>query len=224
MLHNLKKILLLSLALAPFMPAQADEPFIGEINYVGLNFAPVNWAMCDGQLLEISQNTALFALLGTNFGGDGRSTLGVPDLRGRVPIHQGRAPGVSQYSIGQMAGKERTSLHTVPTHGHVASAVSQSISTSTSVLHASSTDGDAINPSNASLAVVTATKGIVHRYLAQAPEVDMVSASVTTSTSTDSTTTVAVTDAGAGNEFLLLQPYTVVTCVIALEGVFPSRS
>ena len=91
-----------------------SEPFLGEIKIVGFNFAPRSWAKCDGQLLAISQNSALFSLLGTMYGGDGRTTFGLPDLRGRVPIHPGTGPGLSSYSLGQAGGSETVS------HAHVA--------------------------------------------------------------------------------------------------------
>ncbi len=81
-----------------------SEPFLGEIRMFGGNFAPTGWALCNGQLLPISQNTALFSILGTTFGGDGISTFALPDLRGRVTVHQGQGPGLSPYTIGQSAG------------------------------------------------------------------------------------------------------------------------
>ncbi len=88
------------------------EPFIGQIMMVAFNFAPVGWAFCDGQIMSIMQNTALFSLLGTQFGGDGRTTFALPDLRGRVPVHVGgsQAPGVSAYHLGQMGGQEQQLL------------------------------------------------------------------------------------------------------------------
>jgi microcystin-dependent protein len=97
----------------------ADQPFLGEIRLFGGNFAPRGWAMCNGQLLAISQNSALFALLGTTYGGDGQSTFALPDLRSRIPIHVG--PGFAQ---GQVAGTESVSLtaQTLPAHSHIASA------------------------------------------------------------------------------------------------------
>ena len=87
-----------------------SEPFIGQIMMVGFNFAPRGWAFCDGQLLPIAQNTALFSLLGTTYGGDGRTTFGLPDLRGRVPIHPGTGPGLSQHRLGERGGQEQVAL------------------------------------------------------------------------------------------------------------------
>jgi microcystin-dependent protein len=88
------------------------DPFIGQIQAFPYNFAPRGWAFCDGQLLAISSNTALFSLLGTTYGGDGRSTFGLPDLRGRVPIHSGKGPGLTSRQLGQRAGAETTTLTT----------------------------------------------------------------------------------------------------------------
>ena len=96
------------------------EPFIGEIRMFGGNFAPRNWAFCDGQLLAVSQHDALFSLLGTTYGGDGRTTFGLPDLRGRVPVHVGSGPGLSPRSWGQKSGIENVALSTshLPAHNH----------------------------------------------------------------------------------------------------------
>ena len=100
-------------------PVSAD-PMIGEIQYVAFNFAPRGWAMCNGQLLEISQYSALFSLLGTTYGGDGRSTFALPDLRGRVPIHHGSGPGLSNYDMGRRGGSETEILSPaqMPPHAH----------------------------------------------------------------------------------------------------------
>src|SRR3974390_2972807 len=97
-----------------------SEPFLGAIRMGGWNFAPLGWAPCDGQSLAISQNTALFALLGTNYGGNGISNFSLPDLRGRVAIHWGQAPGLSPYNIGQVGGEEAVTLTTnqMPQHTH----------------------------------------------------------------------------------------------------------
>ena len=96
------------------------EPFIGQIIMFGGNFAIRSFALCDGQLQPISQNTALFSLLGTIYGGDGRTTFALPDLRGRVPVHMGNGPGLSSYRIGQRLGVERMTLtaNNVPPHSH----------------------------------------------------------------------------------------------------------
>jgi microcystin-dependent protein len=93
------------------------EPFLGQLLLVPYNFAPVGWAFCDGQLLAINQNQALFALIGTTYGGDGRTTFALPDLRGRVPISSGQGAGLEMYALGQKGGTERvtTSYKQAPT-------------------------------------------------------------------------------------------------------------
>jgi microcystin-dependent protein len=90
-----------------------SEPFIGEIRLIGFNFAPVGWAFCDGQLLAISQNDALFSLIGTTYGGDGNTTFALPDLRGRVPLHAGSGPGLPPYPLAAKGGSESGSLSLV---------------------------------------------------------------------------------------------------------------
>jgi len=98
------------------------EPFLGQIQPFGFNFAPRGWALCQGQLLPISANTALFSLLGTIYGGDGRTTFALPDLRGRSMINFGQGAGLSNYSIGHRAGQETVTLNTsqIPSHNHAA--------------------------------------------------------------------------------------------------------
>jgi microcystin-dependent protein len=98
------------IALQGIYPSRNQDPFIAEIVMFGGNFAPRGWALCDGQLLAISQNTALFSLLGTTYGGDGRTTFGLPDLRGRVPVHAGNGPGLSPRPLGQKSGTETNTI------------------------------------------------------------------------------------------------------------------
>ena len=97
-----------------------SEPFLGEIRAFGFNFAPRGWAMCSGQILPIAQNTALFSLLGTTYGGNGQTTFALPDLRGRAPVHQGQGPGLSNKSLGEQAGQETHTLIVteMPAHTH----------------------------------------------------------------------------------------------------------
>jgi len=101
-----------------------SDPFLGEIKMFGGNFTPLGYAFCQGQLLPISSYDALFALIGTTYGGDGQTTFALPDLRGRVPVHQGQGPGLGNYTIGQMAGTETVQLLTgqLPAHTHSAAA------------------------------------------------------------------------------------------------------
>jgi microcystin-dependent protein len=96
-----------------------SQPFVGEVRPVGFNFAPVGWATCNGVLQSIAENAALFNLIGTTYGGDGQSTFGIPDLQGRIPIHQG-SNGISNYVVGEKAGVENVTvtLNQFPTHTH----------------------------------------------------------------------------------------------------------
>jgi microcystin-dependent protein len=96
------------------------DPFVAEIRMFGFNFAPTGWAQCNGQLLPLSQNTALFSLVGTFYGGDGKSTFALPDLQESVPLHQGQGQGLSEYSIGQQAGAQFVTLlqSEMPAHSH----------------------------------------------------------------------------------------------------------
>ncbi|HXV34745.1 MAG TPA: tail fiber protein [Gaiellaceae bacterium] len=113
------------------------DPFIGEIRLVAFNFAPRGWALCEGQLLPINQNQALFALLGTAYGGDGRTTFALPDLRGRVPVGAGQLSGGASYALGATGGEETVKLTTrqLPAHAHA--------------VHASSTAATATSPASA---------------------------------------------------------------------------
>jgi microcystin-dependent protein len=97
-----------------------SEPFVGEIRMFAGTFAPRGWAFCDGQLLAVSQNDALFSLLGTIYGGDGRTTFGLPDMRGRIPLHAGHGPGLSERRLGSRGGSERETLtvNQIPSHSH----------------------------------------------------------------------------------------------------------
>jgi microcystin-dependent protein len=97
-----------------------SDPFVAEIRMFGFNFPPTGWAFCDGQILPISQNTALFSLLGTTYGGDGKSTFALPDLQGSVPLHPGQGQGLSQYDLGQQGGSDNVTLlqSEIPVHSH----------------------------------------------------------------------------------------------------------
>lgn len=110
-----------------------SQPYIGEIRMFGFNRAPNGWQPCNGSLLAISENDALFSLIGTTYGGDGQTTFGVPDLRGRLPVHQGQGPGLSNYVIGQAAGAESVTVLApqMPAHSHTAFATSGAATTGT---------------------------------------------------------------------------------------------
>lgn len=185
--------------------------FLGQIQAFGFNFAPRGWAKCDGQLLPIAQNTALFSLLGTIYGGDGRTTFGLPDLRGRVPMHAGNGPGLTPRPQGQKYGTETNNLTTaqMPAHNH-----SAQVGGDIRIL-ASDYDADADTAGG--------------NYMASGPGgAKMYSPNVTASTSMGapdiSGLTVTVGNAGASQPINNMQPYTVVNYCICLQGDFPSRS
>lgn len=138
------------------------EPYIGEIRMVGFNFAPEGWAFCDGQLLAISQNDALFNLIGTTYGGDGQSTFALPNLQGRLPVHQGTDTSGNSYVLGQQAGAETITLTTnqMPVHSHAATDTSR---------------GTLLSPTNAIWAGTSQ-----HTYSTAAPTGDMNAAAVGT--------------------------------------------
>jgi microcystin-dependent protein len=171
-----------------------SEPFIGEIIMFGGNFAPRGWALCDGQLLPIAQNSALFSILGTTYGGDGRTTFALPDLRGRVSMHAGNGPGLSDRRLGQRGGAETATLTVanLPSHTHAARASDQ--------------PANANKPSGNTWAVDVGG----NTYSDTTPNQDMDAA------------TVAAT--GGSQPFNNEQPFTVVNYIICLEGIFPSRS
>lgn len=174
------------------------DPFLGEIRMFAGNFAPRGWATCDGQILPIAQNTALFSLLGTTYGGNGQTTFALPDLRGRVPVHVGQGPGLSPYSLGQSAGSENVTLTSGQMPGH------------THTLNASSAGGDAGSPQNAVSAMVTDTQGNAFNGYTASPNTTM--------------SPQAIAPAGGNQPHANIQPFLCLTFIIALEGIFPSRN
>jgi microcystin-dependent protein len=180
------------------LPAAASEPFIGQIQYFGFSFTPRGWAACDGQLLPVSSNSALFSLIGTTYGGDGRTTFALPDMRGRVPVHMGAGPGLSSYRIGDKGGAERVTLTAaqLPSHTHAAT------------LHGNSTVGNAGAPANTTV-LAAVDRGT--NYTTAAPNVTMSPSSVT------------IENTGGSQPVEIRQPYLTVNCQIALIGLYPSR-
>lgn len=178
------------------------EPFIGEIRPWALNFAPRGWAFCDGQLLPISQNTALFSVIGTIYGGDGRATVGLPNLQDRAPMHFGRGPGLTDRVIGAKLGSSTVTLTEaqIPSHTHT--------------LTAQNLDANSAAPANQFLANSNAEgpRGRV-AYSTYAPPAAQTPMSNT-----------AITPTGGGQAHENLQPYLTINMCIALVGVFPSRS
>lgn len=172
------------------------EPFLGQIMMAGFNFAPRGWAFCNGQLMSIAQNTALFSLLGTYYGGDGKVTFALPNLQGRATIQQGQGPGLSSYVIGEMSGEQNLTLISteMPMHNHTANGTSVS--------------GNQPSPIN-------------HIWAAESAG----ATSIYTNTPPNTTMNVmAIGLAGGSQPHNNLQPYLGITFVIALEGIFPARN
>lgn len=182
------------------------ESFIAEIGIAGFNFAPSGWAMCNGQLLPLSQNTALFSLLGTTYGGDGKTTFALPDLQGAVAIHHGQGPGLSLYELGQRGGQETITLTTanMPAHSHPGQAGGQ---TASLTQPAATQAGTSNNPEDR----VPANAGSDLRY---APTANATMAAYDLSTQA----------VGGDQPFSVMQPFLVLNYCIALQGVFPPRS
>ena len=171
-----------------------SEPFVGEIRMFAGNFAPRGWAFCDGQLLAVSQNDVLFSLFGTTYGGDGRTTFGLPDLRGRVPIHAGSGPGLSQRRLGAMGGTEAVTLvaDQIPSHNHQ--------------LKASGDLAGRANPQDN----LPAKSAKVELYSGETPD---------SALSPQATSTV-----GGSQSHSNLMPFLCVHFIVALVGIYPSRS
>ncbi|HEY6942978.1 phage tail protein [Dokdonella sp.] len=171
-----------------------SQPFLGEIRMVGFNFAPRGWAFCAGQLLPISQYDALFALIGTIYGGDGQSTFALPNMAGRLPVHQGQGLGLSNYVIGQAAGTETVTLiaQQMPQHAHPVGAASGGTRSS--------------NPMGNMLG---------------SGEADMYTRGTGAPVSLAAN---AIGTSGGNQPHDNMQPYLCINFVIALEGVFPSRN
>jgi microcystin-dependent protein len=173
------------------------NPYLGEIRIFSGNFAPKGWAMCNGQLLSIQSNTALFSLLGTYYGGNGTTTFALPDLRGRLPVHQGQGQGLSPYNIGQIGGNESVTLITqqLPRHNHNVGSFNG--------------PGNSQHPSNANLASTTDANDKMY-----------------TSAASDGTTlnTAAMTFNGNSQPHNNLQPYLCMTFIIATVGIYPPRN
>jgi microcystin-dependent protein len=172
-----------------------SEPFIAEIKIFAGNFAPRGYAFCDGQLLPIAQNTALFSLLGTTYGGDGRTTCGIPNLKDRAPIHAGSGPGLTQRRLGYVGGADTVTLNLsqIPSHSHQPHASSQNNNQTSSATHAwGNGNGNTLYRQSA-----------------------------TQNTNLSSN---AISPVGGNQRHNNMQPYLTLSFIIALQGLYPSRS
>lgn len=197
------------------------DPFIGMIVLFGGNFAPRSWAYCEGQLLSINSNSALFSILGTTYGGDGRTTFGLPNLKGKVAIHPGKSPGGSvNFVRGNGAGSDTVTLTTLnmPQHNHSLSG--------TATLTGAATARLAVNEGTS-----PDSSTIVNHYISSQP-VDVFNTTATTGKFSGpgpvdlSGVTVGGSTGMTGNNqpFYIVQPFCVINYIIALQGLFPSRN
>ena len=195
--------------------SDTGSEYMGSVEYVAFNFVPRDYASCDGQLMSISSNQALFSLLGTVYGGDGRSTFGLPNMKGRVPIHTGTLPGYGDFTMGQMSGNPVATLqiNNLPAHNH--SVEVESISTS--VLKGINSAGTVLIPGGNSIA--RSSTNTSKNFSSDAPSVDMNSGSVATGT----VSTVTQQTVGNNQSFSIMQPYTVLRCIVAVQGLYPPR-
>ncbi|HEU5036363.1 MAG TPA: tail fiber protein [Nocardioides sp.] len=170
------------------------DPFVAEIRIFPFNFAPSGWAFCDGQLLPLSQNTALFSLLGTNYGGNGMSNFALPDLQGRAPMQPGQGPGLSLHDLGETGGSETVSLleSEIPSHGHA--------------LNADTLDLGDTNVPSPSASFAQSSGGTLYATSADTQLSDR-----------------ALAPTGGDQAHNNMQPYLTLNFCIALQGVFPQR-
>ena len=172
------------------------DPFVAEIRIFPFNFAPRGWAWCDGQLLPISQNTALFSLLGTTYGGDGKSTFALPDLEGRAAMHPGQGPGLSLHDLGETGGSETVTLleSRIPIHPHTMRAVS---------------DPGELQVPNPARSMARSSNASAYQTTTNASLVNLAGQ--------------ALSPAGGDQPHNNLMPYLTFYFNIALQGVFPAR-
>ncbi|WP_263385230.1 phage tail protein [Granulicella arctica] len=172
-----------------------SEPFIGEVRIFGFNFAPRNWAFCRGQLIAIAQNTALFSLLGTTYGGDGRTTFALPNLQGNIPVSSGQGPGLSPYSLGQQSGSTGVTLLTTSLPGHS---------------HTLPAGAAATTPTPAA-----------NTFLGAGARGKTIYSTTTDGTTMNAA---AVATAGGNQPHNNMMPYVAMNYCICLTGIFPSRN
>lgn len=196
------------------------DEYLAIIKIFAGNFAPRGWQFCQGQTLSIAQNTALFSLLGTTYGGNGQTTFSLPDLRGRAPIGQGQGPGLSYYALGQIGGTENTTLtiNNLPAHSH-----SAPITGAPTVV---------VNSGNAAVGTPTAGLSLaapgtgsgrnfspVNGYIDATPNV-----ALSVGSATAGSLAVTIGSTGGNQPVSIVQPYLAINYIICMQGIFPSRN
>lgn len=174
-----------------------SQPFVGEIRMFGGNFAPAGWMFCSGQLLPISENETLFQLIGTTYGGDGQETFALPDLQGRVPLHQGQGLGLANYVLAQTGGAESVTIttNTMAAHNHPMIATNSAAQ---------------LSPANATMATPTGAQGGLRTYSAAAPNTTLQPASISPT--------------GGSQPHDNFMPTLAVSYIISLFGIFPTQT
>ncbi len=224
------------------------EAFMGTVMAVGFNFAPRGWLFCNGQTVPIAQNSAMFALLGTMYGGDGQSTFGIPDLRGRVAVgSQAVGPGLAAVAQGEKCGANNVTViangsvnitlttANLPAHSHTATMSLTGLSATTTLLANGAASGDALVPSTVNNMLTGTTGGTPGAALIYGPTVNTGTVSLAgASTNVTGNGTVSVANTGNGTPFVapvvtnaqvsIMQPYTGLNYIIAMEGIFPARN
>ncbi|MEJ2055777.1 MAG: tail fiber protein [Calditrichaceae bacterium] len=192
----MKKLLFIFLLLSS-VQLFAQEGYIGEIRMFAGNFAPRDWALCDGQILSISQNSALYSIIGTTYGGNGTTSFALPDLRSRVPVQAGQGPGLSYYPLGQQGGVESVTLTTnqMPAHSHTAE------------VNADNSVGSSDSPEN----------GLPARNAGATPQYG------DTPNTTMNSESVQVGSTGGSQPHTNVQPYAVINFIICINGIYPPR-
>lgn len=187
-----------------FKKLSTMDPTMAEVKLFAGNFAPLDWAYCDGRLLSIEENTALYSLIGTMYGGDGQRTFALPDLRGRVPVGTGQGAGLSMIDLGEVFGTERITLtaQNMPAHSH-------SAAPATVTVNASSGSGSTLAGSYWGTSSAPAYNGGADSTLMSANAVQV---------------TVAANATGGGQPFDNMQPYLALNYIICLYGIYPSRN
>lgn len=184
----------------------STEPYIGEIKILAFNFAPRGYMTCQGQMLSIAQNTALFSLLGTTYGGNGQTTFALPDLQGRMPIGQGQGPGLPYHTMGEVSGTPNVTLLTTNLPAHIHTLTNVSVKLKASTANADETSPEGNFPATAGTAM----------YTGEGPTAGTFTGGTVISGTTDVT--------GSNMAFSIMNPYLVINYSIATQGIFPSRN